>query len=348
MSDEWNKGSSSTGPQRSDEVQQGPFARQQALRQEREAAARAARERDQRLQDQMIRDAIWTASQPAGTDTSRIFGPPSSRRRGGGAVLAIAALVLLFVIFGSRNEIQTLANLAMAAQQRLQPSVTSPRGEPAPMPVPTPTPNSPLTTQTASVADRSAAAPPMPPMERFALRRFELVSGDALALVVSWQMPEGTRRAAAMDAFIVSRDAARHRTPLLERWSVFPGESSIPLALPAGIPPGKYELETVWTLGGEAREMRTQFTLLERRGVSGAGSVAVLPLVSAPAPAPAPAPAHDAAATLVTATPPAKEPTSAPATEQANDPVRPLPTTLGSPPGRPRISPAGDQLYTGG
>ena len=92
MSDEWNKGSSSTGPQRSDEVQQGPFARQQALRQEREAAARAARERDQRLQDQMIRDAIWTASQSAGTDTSRIFGPPSSRRRGGGAVLAIAAL----------------------------------------------------------------------------------------------------------------------------------------------------------------------------------------------------------------------------------------------------------------
>ena len=154
MSDEWNKGSSSTGPQRSDEVQQGPFARQQALRQEREAAARAARERDQRLQDQMIRDAIWTASQSAGTDTSRIFGPPSSRKRGGGAVLAIATLVLLFVIFGSRNEIQTLANLAMAAQQRLQPSVTSPRGEPAPMPVPTPTPNSPLTTQTASVADQ--------------------------------------------------------------------------------------------------------------------------------------------------------------------------------------------------
>jgi hypothetical protein len=335
MNDEWNRGYFSTGPQRSHEARQGQFARQQELRQERDAAARAARERDQRMQDQMIRDAIWTASQPAGTDTSRIFSARSSGRRGGMAGLAVVALVLLFVWFGTGKESLTMRLQAVPAQSRPPPAVANPGAAPAPAP------EGPLTVLTASVADRSTAAPPMPPMDRFALRRLELVHGDDLDLVVSWQLPDGTRRAAAMDAFIVTRDTARRRTALLERWSVFPGESTIPLALPPGIPPGKYDLETVWTLGGEAREMRTGFTLLERPVVAVAGSTPATPPAR---PAPGRGPEEE---TPATAPPPPREAPPAPASEQAIAPDRPPATTAGSSPVRPR-TPANDQLYLGG
>jgi hypothetical protein len=325
MSDEWNKGYFSTGPQHSHDARLGQFARQQEQQRERDAAARAARERDQRSQDQMIRDALWTASRPAGTDADRIFSR-QSRRGGGGAGLVIAAGVLLFVLVADWNGIRSTLIRAVPAQHRPPPGAVPAAGEP-------------LNPAVASVAERATAGPAMPPMDRFALRRLELVHGDTLDLLVSWQLPDGARRAATMDASIVTRDLARHRTPLLERWSVFPGDSTIPLALPAGLLPGKYELETVWTLGGEARELRTQFTVLERPIASSAGTPSPLPLP--------PVPAHTEVATVATSAPLAPESNPAPPIEQAPAPERAPPAALGTPPFRPR-SPANDQLYTGG
>ena len=334
MSDEWNKGYFSTGPQHSHEARQGQFARQQEQQREREAAARAAREREQRFQDQMIREAIWSASRPAGIDEGRIFGGSSRRGTSSKAQFATAALVVLFVFFGW-NGSGTMPTRAVPVQHQPPPPAVNSQAEPVPVDA-----LNALNASPASVADRSASAPPMPAIDRFALRKAELATGDNLDLVVSWQLPDGARRAAAMDAFIVTRDAARQRTPLLERWSVFPGESTLPLALPAGILPGKYELETVWTLGGEAREMRTHFTLLERPVTSSVGTPVGLP--------PTQAPAHAAVATLAPSPPPVAEPPPTPPAEQApaaREPV--LPVTGASPPARAR-TPANDSLYTGG
>ncbi len=334
MNDEWNKGHFLIGPQRSPEARQGQFAREQEHRREG-AAAQTARERDQRFQDQMIREAIWSASRPAGIDEGRIFSGPSrsKSRRGasGKAGLAIAALVVLFVFF-SVNGDRTTATRAVPTQHGRAPPTANPQSEPTPVDA--------LNAPATPVAARWLAAPPMPPLDRFALRRLELVQGDNLDLVVAWQLPDGARRAAAMDAFLVTRDAARQRTPLLERWSVFPGESTIPLALPSGLLPGKYELETIWTLGGEAREVRTPFTLVQHAVVSGVGSIALTP--SSP-----PASAQAAVATHVSPTPAAIEPTPTPAAElppsaERVPPAPPLPPAV-----RPR-TPANDQLYTGG
>lgn len=217
----------------------------------------------------------------------------------------------------------------MPAQHRPPPAEGGPREEPAK--------GDSLNAPVASVTDRPTTGPSMPPIDRFALRRIDLVHGDNLELAVAWQAPDGVRRAAAMSAFVVTRDAARRRTPILEGWAVFPGESTIPLALPPGILSGKYELETVWTLGGEAREARTHFTLAERSVASNAGtSPSLQTLTTSPA-----------VVSVATSMVPVMEPIPTPPTAQAPAPPVTPPAALGPPVARPR-APAIDQLYTGG
>jgi hypothetical protein len=342
MNDEWNKGYFSTGPQRSDDARQGQFARQLEQQRERGAASQAARERDQRFQDQMIREAIWSASRPAGTDADRIFGGRS--RRGTSAAgwgLAVVSLALLYTFFGAADEARTMLAGLLPTQREPLPAAAVVA---APRPVEPPSARDALNSPGAAPADGAATAP-APTVDRFALRKVELVRGDDLDLLIAWRSPDGVRRAATMDAFIVTRDAARQRIRLLERWSVFPGEATIPLALPAGIAPGKYELETVWTLGGGALERRAQFTLVERVAASTVGSSPPLPK--------SPAPTYAEAAPLPTAAPrviepdPAPHAAPAPPAETSVAADRPPPTTLASPPARPR-PPANEPLYTGG
>ena len=335
MNDEWNMGYFSTGPQRSHDTRQGQLARQQDQRRERAVADQAAR--DQRFQDQMIREAIWSASRPAGTDADRIFGGRSRRGTGaGGWGLAVVSLVLLYVFFGPGNEARTTLARFLPTQQ--QEPLHAATAVAAPRPVEPSSARDTLNSPGAAAGNGSVAAP-APTVDRFALRKVELMRGDDLDLRVAWQSPDGVRRAATMDAFIVTRDASRQRTRLLERWPVFPGEATIPLALPAGIAPGKYELETVWTLGAETLERRAQFTLVERVAASTVGSSPPLPIT--------PAPTHAEAAPLPTSAPRVIEPDPAPSAEPAVAADRPPPSTLASPPARPR-PPANDQLYTGG
>lgn len=70
MSDEFNKGYFSTGPQRSYEAQQGQWKRLEDERREREAAARAERERQERSNERLLRAA--SAPRQPGASLPRI------------------------------------------------------------------------------------------------------------------------------------------------------------------------------------------------------------------------------------------------------------------------------------
>lgn len=314
-------------------------------------AGRISREPDPHLQDQVFRDALRTASQPVQLDSGRLFGR-RPRRAGLGVGLSVVALAAAVIAFGGgkwpKDGLEGLDGMLISLRTLPQAApATQPTPAPAPAPVETrraPAPHAAVAVVTASAA--------VPVFERLGLRRPDLKPGDNLELVVSWQPSDGIRRAGVMTAYLAPRDAGQGRTALVEGWAVFPGESSIPLALPPHISPGKYELETVWTLGGEARAERTLFTVAERQTAPSAVAAALNPSQHAPSqrpetvatrfeptpspasetsalpPAPAPAPVMVSTVTpTTTATPPSKTPEA--------------------PPPRPRVQ-ATEQLYTGG
>lgn len=336
MTDKSNKGNRWTAPPRTHEVGRGQFAREQDRGRERTASARATSDRDQRLRDQMLREAIRTASSPSLEPAGRFAGP--AVRRAGGGVWALGALVLIVVYLVARHGADVLPAKRWSWPAPATPSAhvdpASVAGAAATSVLAADVPKPAAASFTATAATAAAA---VPVFERFGLRRFELMPGDALELVVAWQPSDGIRRPGRMDAFVVTRDAARHRTPVIQGWAVFPGASIVPLALPPGIAPGKYELETVWTVGGEAREERANFTLADRS--------AALPMaVRAPQPsqtaliAAAPgAPAADPPSTL--------EPPAAPAPAA---PLAVLAPAAPAPALRPPRAMASDPLYTGG
>lgn len=95
MSDEFNKGYFSTGPQRSYEAQQGQWKRLEDERREREGSARAERERQERSNDQWLRAAY---GQP-GASLPRI-GSNGARARAGGSPSTFLGFVKGWALLG--------------------------------------------------------------------------------------------------------------------------------------------------------------------------------------------------------------------------------------------------------
>lgn len=315
-------------------------------------AGRMSREADPQRQDQVFRDAIRTASQPVQLDSGRLFGR-RPRRAGLGVGLSVVALAAAVIVIGGDKWPMAGLDGSLMSLRILPQAAPSSPPTPAPAPAPNDAPRAPDTHAAERAVTASAA---VPVFERFGLRRPDLKPGDELELLISWQPSDGVRRAGVMNAYLAPRDAGQGRTSLLEGWAVFPGESSIPLALPTHLAPGKYELETVWTLGGEARAERILFTVADRPIAAAVESAVPSPAPHAPslrpesiasrfeptvapapeapslppppAPAPAPAPVMVSTATpTTTATTPTKAPEAAPP--------------------RPRVQ-AAEQLYTGG
>jgi len=317
-------------------------------------ASRISREPDPYLQDQVFRDALRTASQPVQIDSGRLFGR-RPRRAGLGVGLSVVALAAAVIAVGGgkwpTDGLDGLDGLLMSLRTRPQ---AAPAAQPTPATASSEIPRA-ARAPDAHAAERvvtTSAAVPV--FERFGLRRPDLKPGDNLELVISWQPSDGIRRAGVMTAYLAPRDAGQGRTALVEGWAVFPGESSIPLALPPHISPGKYELETVWTLGGEARAERTLFTVAERPTAPSTESAALNPtqhaLSQRPEPVaarfePTPAPALEAPAL-----PPPPAAVPAPVMVSTVTPTTSATTPSKTPevaPPRPRVQ-AAEQLYTGG
>jgi hypothetical protein len=337
MSGEWNKGPFSTGPQRTQATGPGRVAHDRGRTRQHEWGAQATSDRDQRFRDQMLREAIRTASGPSLEPAGRFAG--GGGRKGIGGIWALGALGLIVIYLLVRHG---AAALPAMSWPRLAPAAPSAHAGPAPVAgaaapsLPSVSAaDAPKPAVTAAVVATPTTAVPV--FERFGLRRLELSPGDALELVVAWQPSDGIRRPGRMDAFVVTRDAARRRIAVVQGWAVFPGATSVPLALPAGIAPGKYELETVWTVGGEAREERTNFTLADRGTAAPVAARATQPaqpaLVAAVADAPVAEPA------------PTREPT--PPSAHVVVPILPL-AEAPAPTPRPSRAMASDPLYTGG
>ncbi len=81
MSDEFNKGYFSTGPQHTYEAQQGQWARREDERRAREAAERAERERQERANEQWLRaaSATWQPGAALPHTGSRAAHAPGSK-----------------------------------------------------------------------------------------------------------------------------------------------------------------------------------------------------------------------------------------------------------------------------
>lgn len=97
MSDEFNKGYFSTGPQRSYEAQQGQWKRLEDERREREAAARTERERQERSNEQLLRAA--SAPRQPGASLP-LIGSNGARARAGGPPSTFLGFVKGWALLG--------------------------------------------------------------------------------------------------------------------------------------------------------------------------------------------------------------------------------------------------------
>lgn len=168
---------------------------------------------------------------------------------GTGVVGAVVGVVVLLAVFGSGHSSKTAGDAAYPTQPERHvptpseqpPAIEEPRAQPAPAPQWRP--------------PAETAVPATIVIDAFSVPRAVVAPGETLEIATRWHLSDGSQQKVVFSYRLDSLSDPAF-APIVWNYSTIPGAETVPLRLPANLPPGRYTIANGWTMPGQDGDER--------------------------------------------------------------------------------------------